>query len=65
VQAIGYIHREVLTVLFILGAFWPATYGITFLNKHKVLASGWFASCLAMSIFTLLPAMKEENITLM
>lgn len=64
-KAIGYIHREILTGLFIIGSFWPATYGLGFLREHILLAITWFISCLAMSTFTLLPAMKVEDVTLM
>ncbi|KAK0636892.1 GPI ethanolamine phosphate transferase 1 [Bombardia bombarda] len=63
-QALGYIHREVLTVLFILGAFWPVVNGISFLQKHASLSAVWFLSCLAMSTFTLLPALKTEDVNL-
>ncbi|KAH9887139.1 Phosphatidylinositolglycan class N-domain-containing protein [Xylariomycetidae sp. FL2044] len=62
--AVGYIHREVLTVLFIVGAFFPFALGISFFQKHVVLTAMWFTSCLLMSTFTLLPANKSENITL-
>ncbi|KAF5009179.1 hypothetical protein FDECE_4580 [Fusarium decemcellulare] len=62
--ALGYIHREILTGLFILGAFWPVTCGISFLRLHLPLCLLWCVSCLAMSTFTLLPAMKVENIPL-
>ncbi|KAM5370532.1 hypothetical protein ACJZ2D_008465 [Fusarium nematophilum] len=62
--ALGYIYREVLTVLFVLGGFWPVTCGISFLRSHLYLSLLWFLSCLGMSIFTLLPAMKTENVSL-
>lgn len=62
--AIGYIHREILTGLYILGAFWPILNGISFLRSHLLLSLTWFVSCLAMSTFTLLPAMKVESIPL-
>ncbi|CAK7206413.1 Glycosyl phosphatidyl inositol anchor synthesis [Sporothrix eucalyptigena] len=62
--ALGYIYREIFTFLFVLGAFWPAVHGISFLQKHLTLATLWFMSCLSMSTFTLLPAMKVENIGL-
>jgi phosphatidylinositol glycan class N len=62
--AVGYIYREILTGLFVIGAFWPAAYGLSFLQNHMALAATWFLSCLAMSTFTLLPAMKTENVTL-
>ncbi|OAA35308.1 GPI ethanolamine phosphate transferase 1 [Metarhizium rileyi] len=62
--ALGYIYREVLTLLFSLGAFYPLSLGISFLRKHTVLSVAWFVSNVTMSIFTLLPAMKIENINL-
>ncbi|KAJ4389846.1 Glycosyl phosphatidyl inositol anchor synthesis [Gnomoniopsis smithogilvyi] len=62
--AIGYIHREVLTVLYIVGAFWPLVSGVSFVKEHIVLSTVWAISCLSMSTFTLLPAMKTENVTL-
>ncbi len=65
-QAMGYIHREILTGLYLLGAFWPAAYGFRLLQKHTALVVAWFLACLAMSTFTLLPpAMKTEDVTLM
>ncbi|WYZ45459.1 hypothetical protein EsH8_VIII_000775 [Colletotrichum jinshuiense] len=62
--ALGYIHREVLTVIYVLGAFWPVTYGLRFLQTNVLLSIIWFFSCLVMSVFTLLPAMKAEDVTL-
>ncbi|KAK2027652.1 phosphatidylinositolglycan class N [Colletotrichum zoysiae] len=62
--AIGYIHREVLTALYVLAAFWPMTYGLTFLHSNALLALVWFFACLVMSVFTLLPAMKSEDVPL-
>ena len=64
-QALGYIHREILTILFGIGAFWPVAYGFSFLQKHAALSVTWFLSCIAMSTFTLLPAMKTEDVNLM
>ncbi|EGO59502.1 hypothetical protein NEUTE1DRAFT_79667 [Neurospora tetrasperma FGSC 2508] len=62
--ALGYIHREILSVLFVLGSFWPFTHGLSFLKKHGALSATWFLACIAMSTFTLLPAMKAENVNL-
>ncbi|KAK1998992.1 phosphatidylinositolglycan class N [Colletotrichum falcatum] len=62
--AVGYIHREVLTVIYVLAAFWPTTYGLTFLRSNALLGVVWFFACLAMSVFTLLPAMKSEDVPL-
>ncbi|KAB5577758.1 GPI ethanolamine phosphate transferase 1 [Coniochaeta sp. 2T2.1] len=62
--AVGYIYREILTGLFVIGAFWPAAYGLSFLQDHIALSATWFLSCLAMSTFTLLPALKTESVPL-
>lgn len=63
--AVGYIHREVLTVLYILGAFWPLASGLSFVKANLPLSLVWAVSCVSMGMFTLLPpAMKAENITL-
>ncbi|SPO05063.1 probable protein MCD4, required for GPI anchor synthesis [Cephalotrichum gorgonifer] len=62
--AVGYVHREVLTVLYLLGAFWPLSQGVGFVQKYAMLSGTWTVSCLAMSTFTLLPAMKTENVSL-
>ena len=61
----GYIYREILTGLFVVGAFWPASYGWSFLRDHLALAAAWFIACLSMSSFTLLNAMKVEDVNLM
>ncbi|KAL2172034.1 hypothetical protein VTG60DRAFT_771 [Thermothelomyces hinnuleus] len=63
--ALGYIHREILTILFVIGAFWPAAYGFAFLQEHAALSITWFLSCIAMSTFTLLPAaMTSEDVNM-
>ncbi|KAI5868609.1 GPI ethanolamine phosphate transferase 1 [Durotheca rogersii] len=62
--ALGYIHREIFTGLFVAGAFYPLTVGISFLQEHILLSVTWFVLCLLMGSFTLLPAMKVENIPL-
>ena len=62
----GYIHREILTILFVIGAFWPIAYGLSFLQQHTALYITWFLSCIAMSTFTLLPAaMTTEDVNMM
>ncbi|KAJ4165371.1 hypothetical protein LMH87_007005 [Akanthomyces muscarius] len=62
--ALGYIHREVFTGLYVLGALWPLLYGISFLQKNATLCATWILSCLVMSTFTLLPANKTDNVPL-
>ena len=51
-------------MLYILGAAWPLRYGTTFVTQHAKTVAAWAASCIIMSIYTLLPANKAENITL-
>ncbi|KAG5921512.1 Glycosyl phosphatidyl inositol anchor synthesis [Claviceps africana] len=62
--AVGYIYREMLTGIFVVAAAWPIAYGVSFLQKHALLSTIWAGSCLIMSIFTLLPAMKVESVPL-
>nr|XP_036575773.1 gpi-anchor biosynthetic protein [Colletotrichum truncatum]KAF6782397.1 gpi-anchor biosynthetic protein [Colletotrichum truncatum] len=62
--ALGYIHREIFTLIYILGAFWPAVYGLEFLQANILPSTTWFFSCIIMSSFTLFPAMKVEDVSL-
>jgi phosphatidylinositol glycan class N len=55
----------VFSVLYVAAAPWPAFYGTQFLRENKSLAATWMAACVVMSGFTLLPAMKVEDLTLM
>ncbi|KAL4918658.1 Phosphatidylinositolglycan class N-domain-containing protein [Aspergillus aurantiobrunneus] len=59
----SYSWREIYTICFILGAFWPLFYGFEFLRKHAALCGVWAVGCLLMSTFTLLPANKIENVS--
>lgn len=61
-QVQSYFNREILTVCFILGAFWPLVYGTKFIGKHAALSASWVVGCLLMSTFTLLPVIKTEDI---
>ncbi|PWY66844.1 GPI-anchor [Aspergillus sclerotioniger CBS 115572] len=60
----SYFHREIYTVCFVLGAFWPLFYGARFVKRHTLLSLSWAIGCLLMSSFTLLPANKVEDIDL-
>ncbi|KAJ2987392.1 hypothetical protein NUW58_g3137 [Xylaria curta] len=62
--ALGYIHREIFTILFIVASLFPVALGVSFLQKHITLSATWFVSCLVMSTFTLLPANKVEDVEL-
>lgn len=53
------------SVLFMAAATWPAFYGIEFVQANNGLVFTWLSACAAMSSFTLLPAMKVEDVTLM
>lgn len=59
----SYFHREIFTVGFALAAFWPLAYGFEFVRSHVLLNSTWALGCLLMSIFTLLPVNKVEDIS--
>ncbi|KAF9881387.1 gpi-anchor biosynthetic protein [Colletotrichum karsti] len=63
--ALGYIHREILTLIYVLGAFWPLTTGFSFVQKNAIISAIWFVSCIVMGAFTLLPpAMNSEDVSL-
>ncbi|KAL2866884.1 mannose-ethanolamine phosphotransferase MCD4 [Aspergillus lucknowensis] len=59
----SYFQREIYTLCFILGAFWPLFYGVEFLKQHTELCGTWATGCLLMSTFTLLPANKVEDVS--
>jgi GPI ethanolamine phosphate transferase 1 len=44
-----------------IGAIWPAFYGVRFFKENKWLVLSWSAGCLILSTFTLLPVVKIEN----
>lgn len=52
-------------MLFLAASFWPAFYGTRFLQENKALAVTWLVSCVTMSVFTLLEALKTESLTCM
>ncbi|KAL2838371.1 Phosphatidylinositolglycan class N-domain-containing protein [Aspergillus pseudoustus] len=58
----SYFERRLYTVCFILGGLWPLTYGFEFLRRNVALYGTWAVGCFLMSIFTLLPAMKVEDV---
>ncbi|KAF4264083.1 hypothetical protein CNMCM8812_003728 [Aspergillus fumigatus] len=58
----SYFHREIYTVCFVLGSFWPILYGVDFVRQNTVLSATWAVGCSLMSTFTLLPVIKVENI---
>jgi phosphatidylinositol glycan class N len=61
----SYFHREIFTVCFALGAFWPVVHGFGFIRSHALLSVTWALGCGLMSTFTLLPVIKMENIDTM
>ncbi|KAI5307669.1 Glycosyl phosphatidyl inositol anchor synthesis, partial [Ascosphaera atra] len=58
----SYFHREVYTVCYVLGGLWPLTQGRGFLRQHKLLSFTWAVGCGLMSLFTLLPVVKTEDL---
>ncbi|RAH80314.1 PigN-domain-containing protein [Aspergillus japonicus CBS 114.51] len=63
-QVQSYHDRRIYTLIYILALFWPAIYGIDFIRANRLVCLAWAVQCGAMSIFTLLPAMKTEDTTL-
>ena len=61
----SYFHREIFTITYLLAASWPAFYGNDFMKKNLGLIATWVSSCIAMSVFTLLPANKMEDLNMM
>ncbi|KAL9064852.1 MAG: hypothetical protein Q9157_007683 [Trypethelium eluteriae] len=60
----SYHVREIYSICYILAAAWPASYGMDFLTQNVVLIATWATSCILMSLFTLLPAIKTEDLSL-
>ena len=60
-KVLSYFHRIVYTICFLAAQFWPMMYGRDFVKKDKIMVTTWATACGAMSIFTLLPAIKVEN----
>ncbi|KAF2260733.1 PigN-domain-containing protein [Lojkania enalia] len=60
----SYFQREIFTICYLFGATWPAYYGKRFVEQNLLLVSAWILSCMTMSVFTLLPANKVEDLNL-
>ncbi|KIW66603.1 hypothetical protein PV04_05921 [Phialophora macrospora] len=60
----AYFHRGILTVLYLLGAIFPASYSADFVKRNKLILVAWAAGCLVLSTFTLLPVVKVESSTM-
>ncbi|CAG8432974.1 11035_t:CDS:10 [Diversispora eburnea] len=61
----SYFERSVLSFCFGLLAFWPLFISSEIRSQNVILFMSWFISCLASSVFTLLPVEKGEDITLL
>lgn len=57
----SYYHREIYTIVYLLAITWPAFYGMEFVRNNFLLCATWALGCAAMSVFTLLPALKVED----
>jgi phosphatidylinositol glycan class N len=60
-QVQSYFHREIYTVCYLAATVWPALYGQDFVKKNIGTVATWVISCVAMSAFTMLPAVKTES----
>jgi GPI ethanolamine phosphate transferase 1 len=57
----SYFHRTILTICYVLAAFWPSLYGADFVKDNTTTLMAWAAGCLTLSTFTLLEVVKTEN----
>ncbi|KAJ5317398.1 Phosphatidylinositolglycan class N-domain-containing protein [Penicillium antarcticum] len=60
----SYYRRQVYTIVYLTATAWPLLNGTDFVKTNIFLYTTWALSCAAMSVFTLLPANKLEDITL-
>ncbi|OJD28675.1 gpi ethanolamine phosphate transferase 1 [Diplodia corticola] len=60
----SYFHREVFTICYLLATIWPVFYGMHFIRQNFLVVATWWLSCSMMSVFTLLDAVKVEDINL-
>lgn len=57
----GYFHREIFSICYVLAALAPLFYGTAFIRSNKALCTLWPVCCFLMSTFTLLPVVKHES----
>ncbi|KAF2019347.1 GPI ethanolamine phosphate transferase 1 [Aaosphaeria arxii CBS 175.79] len=60
----SYFRREIFTACYLVATMWPAFYGQDFVKRNVWLVLTWALSCIVMSIFTLLPANKVEDLNM-
>ncbi|KAF2472695.1 putative phosphatidylinositolglycan class N [Lindgomyces ingoldianus] len=60
----SYYNRQIYTIIYLAATAWPLLYGTDFIKTNFLLCTTWALSCTAMSVFTLLPANKLEDTTL-
>ncbi|KAF2637556.1 PigN-domain-containing protein [Massarina eburnea CBS 473.64] len=60
----SYFKREIYTICYLLATSWPAFYGLEFMKQNIFTTAIWIISCMAMSVFTTLPAIKAEDLNL-
>jgi phosphatidylinositol glycan class N len=60
----SYSNRTIYTICYLLASIWPVFYGFKFLGQNFLVTGTWAAVSVGMSVFTLLPANKVEDITM-
>ncbi|KAI9799385.1 MAG: Glycosyl phosphatidyl inositol anchor synthesis [Piccolia ochrophora] len=58
----GYFQREIFSVIFLFAMSWPLFYGLAFVRNNLPLCVTWAVLCPVMSLFTLLPVVKVEDL---
>ena len=61
---ISYFYREMYSAIYVAAIAWPFFYGKDFIMANKLLITNWGVGCLLMSVFTLVPAIKVEDLTM-
>jgi len=57
----SYFNRTIYSFCYIASIAWPFLYGAEFVRANKILTLNWVVACGAMSVFTLLDAIKIED----
>jgi phosphatidylinositol glycan class N len=57
----SYFRREIYTICYLAATMWPALYGQDFVKQNMATVVTWVLSCVVMSAFTMLPAVKNES----
>lgn len=58
----GYFHREIFSIVFGVATMWPWMQNARVAWANLTLSAAWAVTCLTMSVFTMLPVVKDESL---